>query len=346
MARTMKAIAKLAPEAGATVIEAPIPQPQEGEVLVKVEASAICGTDAHIYNWDPWAASRIKPPLIFGHEFCGYVSQLGAGVNGVCEGDFVSVETHFTCGVCRFCRTGRGHICQKVEIVGVDRDGCFAEYVTVPAENLWKWEHHVDPEVAAIQDPFGNAVHTALECDLLGAQVLITGVGPIGLSAIPVCLKAGAAQVICTDVSDYRLDLAKRLGAHQVINVKEESMVDKVYQYTNGQGTDVLLEMSGHPIAIADGLKTLVNGGEVALLGIPSNPVELDLASEIIFKGARVYGINGRKMYKTWYQAQSLLASGLDLKPLITHRVTFDEFKQGMELVKAGKCGKIIVYPK
>src|SRR5690554_4397873 len=224
MSKTMKAIAKTSPGQGAELIQAPIPQPQAGEVLVKVKASAICGTDVHIYQWDQWSQNRIKPPLIFGHEFSGHVVELGPGVQGVKEGDFVSVETHFTCGRCRFCRTGQGHICEDVKIVGVDRDGCFAEYVTVPAENLWVWRTNVDPEIAAIQDPYGNAVHTALACDLVGKRVLITGVGPIGLAAIPIAKKAGALQVICTDVSPYRLGLAKELGADAAINVAENDM--------------------------------------------------------------------------------------------------------------------------
>ncbi len=345
MTGTMKAVAKLGPRPGAEIIEAPIPQPGPGEVLVKVKVTAICGTDVHIYNWDQWAQSRVKPPLIFGHEFCGTVVELGPGVKGAKEGDFVSVETHFTCGVCRFCRTGRGHICEDVKIVGVDRDGCFAEYVTVPAENLWVWQTDVDPEVAAIQDPYGNAVHTALACDLVGKRVLITGVGPIGLAAIPIAKKAGALQVICTDISPYRLDLARQLGADVAINVAETNMCDAIQEATNGWGVEVLLEMSGSESAINDGLKCLANGGEAALLGIPSRPITMDLADAVVFKGATLHGINGRKMFETWYQGQALIESGLDLRPLITHRFDLTQIDEAMELMNAGQCGKIVLYP-
>lgn len=341
----MRAVAKLGAYKGAEIIEAPIPQPGPGEVLVKVKVTAICGTDVHIYNWDPWAQSRINPPLIFGHEFCGHVVELGSGVKGVAEGDFVSVETHFTCGVCRFCRTGRGHICEDVKIVGVDRDGCFAEYVTVPAENLWVWRTNVDPEIAAIQDPYGNAVHTALACDLVGKRVLITGVGPIGLAAIPIAKKAGALQVICTDVSPYRLGLAKELGADAAINVAENDMQVAIEEATAGWGVDVLLEMSGNESAINGGFRCLTNGGEAALLGIPGRPVTMDLANAVIFKGANVYGINGRKMFETWYQGQALIESGLNLKPLITHRFDLTQMDEAMELMNAGQCGKIVIYP-
>lgn len=345
MSKTMKAVAKVEASPGFQLVEAPIPTPMAGEVLVKVRVSAICGTDVHIYQWDQWAQNRIKPPLIFGHEFCGDVVALGPGVKGVKEGDFVSVETHFTCGVCRFCRTGQGHICQKVEIVGVDRAGCFAEYVTVPYENLWVWNYAVDPEIAAIQDPYGNAVHTALECDLVGAEVLITGVGPIGLAAIPIAKKAGAKQVICSDVSPYRLNLARQFGADVTIDVRTQDLCAEVAKATNGAGIDVLLEMSGNEKAINDAFTCLANGGTASLLGIPAAPIHLDLANAVIFKGAKVLGINGRKMYETWYQGQALLKAGLDLKPLITHRLPLERIGEGFELMKAGQCGKIVIYP-
>ncbi len=345
MSQTMRAAAKTQAAPGFELVEAPIPRPGAGEVLVKVRVSAICGTDVHIYQWDQWAQSRVQPPLIFGHEFCGDVVELGPGVKGVKEGDFVSVETHFTCGVCRFCRTGRAHICQNVQIVGVDRDGCFAEYVTVPYENLWVWDAEVNPEVAAIQDPYGNAVHTALACDLVGASVLITGVGPIGLAAIPIVKRAGAKQVICSDVSSYRLDLAAKLGADLTVNPASQDLYAVVAEATKGRGVDVLLEMSGNEQAINAGFKCLANGGQASLLGIPSKPVNLDLASAIVFKGATVYGINGRKMFETWYQGQALLESGLDLTPLITHRLPLARLGEGLELMKSGQCGKIIIYP-
>lgn len=345
MSKTMKAVAKMEAAFGFELIEAPIPKPGAGEVLVKVRVSAICGTDVHIYNWDQWSQNRIKPPVIFGHEFCGDVVELGAGVKGVKLGDFVSIETHFTCGVCRFCRTGRGHICQTVEIVGVDRDGCFAEYVTVPYENLWVWDYDIDPEIAAIQDPYGNAVHTALACDLVGAEVLITGVGPIGLAAIPIAKRAGAKRIICSDVSPYRLNLAKQFGADVTIDVRTEDLCAEVEKATKGAGIDVLLEMSGNEKAINDAFKCLANGGTASLLGIPSGPIKIDLATAIVFKGATVLGINGRKMFETWYQGQALLEGGLDLTPLITHRLPLERIGEGLELMKAGQCGKVIIYP-
>lgn len=345
MTGTMKAVAKVGARPGAELIEAPIPTPCPGEVLVKVKVSAICGTDVHIYSWDPWAQSRIKPPLIFGHEFCGTVVELGQGVKGAAVGDFVSVETHFTCGICRYCRTGRGHICEAVKIVGVDRDGCFAEYVTVPAENLWVWDTEVDPEIAAIQDPYGNAVHTALACDLVGKRVLITGVGPIGLAAVLIAKQVGALQVICTDVSPYRLEMARKMGADAAINVRDEDMAEAIHAATSGRGVDVLLEMSGSESAINGGLAALVKGGEAALLGIPARPVTIDLADAVIFKGAQLYGINGRKMFETWYQGQALLEAGLNLKSLITHRFDFTQMDEAMELMKTGQCGKIVIYP-
>ena len=345
MSKTMKAVAKTSPGPGAELIQAPVPQPQAGEVLVKVRVSAVCGTDVHIYQWDQWAQSRVKPPLIFGHEFCGDVVEVGPGVKGVSVGDYVSVETHFTCGVCRFCRTGRGHICERVEIVGVDRNGCFAEYVTVPYENLWVWTHDIDPEIAAIQDPYGNAVHTALACDLVGADVLITGVGPIGMAAIPIAKKAGAQRVICTDVSPYRLQLAEKLGADLAINVREESMCEAVFDFTGGKGVDVVLEMSGSESAINDAFTCLAKGGTASLLGIPSQPITIDLANAIVFKGATVHGINGRKMFETWYQGQALLQGGLDLTPIITHRLPLERIGEAMELMRTGQCGKVIIYP-
>ncbi|HHY10027.1 MAG TPA: L-threonine 3-dehydrogenase [Firmicutes bacterium] len=345
MEKTMKAVAKTKPGPGLEIIEVPVPKPKAGEVLVKVKASAICGTDVHIYEWDQWAQSRIRPPLVFGHEFCGEVVELGPCVKGVEVGDFVSVETHFTCGVCRFCKTGRGHICERVEIIGVDRAGCFTEYVTVPHENIWVWDYDVDPEIAAIQDPFGNAVHTAFEADLVGARVLITGVGPIGLAAIPIVKRAGARQVIVSDVSPYRLELARKFGVDLAVDVRSEDLCAKVAEATNGQGIDVLLEMSGNEKAINDAFSCLVNGGTASLLGIPSDPITINLAEAIVFKGAVVLGINGRKMYETWYQAQALLEGGLDLTPLITHRLPMNRIEEGLELMKAGQSGKIILYP-
>lgn len=345
MASTMKALVKHAPARGARLEQVSIPDPQPGEVLVKVTAAAICGTDVHIYTWDPWAAGRIKPPLVFGHEFCGEVIALGAGVDDIALGTRVSAEGHFVCGKCFFCRTGQAHICQDVEIIGVDTNGCFAEYVRVPRGNIWELDPEIPTEVAAIHDPFGNAVHTTLVDTIVGKTVLITGCGPIGVASAAIAKHAGAAQVFASDLNDYRLELARKMGADKVYNVGRDNMVAEVLRETGGLGVDVLLEMAGHPSAINDGFKALRKGGWAALLGLPSKPVELDLSDGIIFKGATVYGINGRRMYETWYQMQALLRGGLDLTPMITHRYKFEDFEEAFELAISGNSGKIILYP-
>lgn len=345
MVDTMKALVKHAPAKGARLEQVPVPTPQPGEVLVKVTAAAICGTDVHIYTWDPWAAGRIKPPLVFGHEFCGEIVALGPGVDDLALGTRVSAEGHFVCGRCYFCRTGQAHICQDVEIIGVDTDGCFAEYVRVPRSNIWELDPEVPTEVAAIHDPFGNAVHTTLIDTIVGNTVLITGCGPIGVIAAAIAKKAGASRVFASDLNDYRLDLALKMGADKVYKVGRDDMVAGVLEETNGLGVDVLLEMAGHPSSINDGLKALRKGGWVSLLGLPSKPVEVDLADGIIFKGAKVYGINGRRMFATWYSMQALLRAGLDLTPLITHRFKFEDFEAAFDLAISGNSGKIILYP-
>lgn len=345
MVDTMKALVKHAPERGARLEQVPVPKPQRGEVLVKVTAAAICGTDVHIYSWDPWAAGRIKPPLVFGHEFCGEVVALGEGVDDLALGTRVSAEGHFVCGKCYYCRTGQAHICQDVEIIGVDTNGCFAEYVRVPRSNIWALDADIPTEVAAIHDPFGNAVHTTLIDTIVGRTVLVTGCGPIGIAAVAIAKKAGATRVFASDLNDYRLDLALKMGADKVFKVGRDDMVQGVLQETHGLGVDVLLEMAGHPSAINDGFRALRKGGWAALLGLPSKPVEVDLADGIIFKGATVYGINGRRMYETWYQMQALLRAGLDLTPLITHSFKFEDFEEAFELAISGNSGKIILYP-
>ncbi|MTI96969.1 MAG: L-threonine 3-dehydrogenase [Firmicutes bacterium] len=346
MAGTMKALVKTGAGPGASLQQVPIPKPKPGEVLIKVTAAAICGTDVHIYGWDQWSAGRIKPPLIFGHEFCGEIVELGEGVKDVPMGKLVTVEGHFVCGKCYYCRTGQGHICQDVEIIGVDTDGCFAEYVVAPAENVWVLDEDVPVEVGAIHDPYGNAVHTTLIDEVVGNTVLVTGCGPIGVAAVAIAKKAGASRVYATDVNEYRLDLALKMGADKVFNVSEVNMVEALMEETEGAGVDVLLEMAGHPSAINDGFSVLRKGGWAALLGItPGKTVDIDLNDGIIFKGATVYGINGRKMYHTWYKMQALLRAGLDLTPMITHRFKFEEFEKAFELASSGKSGKIILYP-
>lgn len=342
---TMKALVKHARERGARLEQVPVPKLKHGEVMVKVTAAAICGTDVHIYKWDPWAAGRIRPPLVFGHEFCGEVVALGEGVEDLPLGTRVSAEGHFVCGKCYFCRTGQAHVCQDVEIIGVDTNGCFAEYIRVPRSNIWVLDREIPTEVAAIHDPFGNAVHTTLVDTIVGKTVLVTGCGPIGVAAVAIAKKAGATKVFASDLNDYRLDLALKLGADKVYKVGRDDMVAEVIAETDGLGADVLLEMAGAPASINDGFRALRKGGWAALLGLPSRPVEIDLADAIIFKGAKVYGINGRRMYETWYQMQALLRAGLDLTPLITHRFKFEEFEEAFELAISGNSGKIILYP-
>lgn len=341
----MKALVKPAREVGATLERVPVPTPGPGEVLVKVSAAAICGTDIHIYQWNKWAQGRIKPPLVFGHEFCGEVFALGEGVDDLPLGTRVSAEGHFICSKCYFCRTGQGHICQDVKIIGVDTAGCFAEYVRVPRGNIWELDPEIPTEVAAIHDPFGNAVHTALVDSLVGNTVLITGCGPIGIIAAAIAKKAGASKVFASDLNDYRLDLAKKMGADKVYKVGRDDVVARVLEETHGLGADVLLEMAGHPSSINDGLRALRKGGWVALLGLPDEPVAIDLADQVIFKGAKIYGINGRRMYDNWYMMQALLRGGLDLIPCITHRFSFEDYEEAFQLAISGNSGKIILYP-
>ncbi|MGE5507538.1 MAG: L-threonine 3-dehydrogenase [Chitinophagales bacterium] len=345
MKGTMKAVAKLKAAPGAELIEAPIPEVPSQHVLVKVLATAICGTDIHIYNWDPWAQGRLKVPRIFGHEFCGEIVELGEGVKGFSLGEYVSVETHVACGQCYFCKNGQAHICQEVEIIGVDRDGCFAEYVSVPVANVWRMDRSIPVEIAAIQDPLGNAIHTALAQELIGNYVEVIGCGPIGLCAVAIARHAGAAKIVAADVNDFRLDLARRLGATLTVNTTQTRLDEAVLEHTRGFGADVMLEMSGHPDAIRQGFAALRKGGQVALLGIPSRPMELDLADAIVFKGATVRGINGRKMFGTWYKAMALLEAGLDVSPVITAKFKLDEFHHAMELARSHEAGKIILYP-
>lgn len=342
----MTAVLKPAPAPGSAVARVPIPPLGPRDVLIKVRAASICGTDLHIHSWDKWAQGRIRPPLVFGHEFCGDVVELGAAVTEVDKGTFVSVEGHIADGTCYQCKTGNAHICENVAIVGVDRPGCFAEYVAIPETNVYPMDPGIPPEVAAIQDPFGNAVHTTLSGDVTGLGVAIVGSGPIGCCAVAVAKAAGARTVFATDIRPYRLDLARRMGADRVIDSAKEDAVAAVLAETGGQGAEVVLEMSGHPEGVRQAFKMLRRGGRVSLLGIPSQPVSLDLAEDVIFKGATVHGINGRRMWQTWYQAQALLKSGkVDLSPLITHTLPLAEIEKGMELLRDGQAAKVILYP-
>jgi threonine 3-dehydrogenase len=342
----MKAVVKAEAAPGAELTTVDIPQVGPGEVLIKVEATSICGTDVHIYEWDPWAASRIKPPMVFGHEFAGEVVELGEGTTRVKVGDHVSAETHIVCGTCHQCRSGKSHICKDVSIIGVDCPGVFAEYAAIPERNAWRNPPDLSPDVASVQEPFGNAVHTALSTELVAKTVLVTGCGPIGLMAIAIAKAAGASLVIGTEIVPYRLELARQIGADLVLNPTTTDTTTEILTSTDQIGVDVLLEMSGNPSAIHEGFSLLKRGGYAALLGLPSRPIEFDLANEIIFKGATVYGVTGRQMWKTWYQTRALLSSrAVDVEPIITHRFPLEEFVQGMELMASGECGKVVLFP-
>ncbi|MDQ0253635.1 threonine 3-dehydrogenase [Evansella vedderi] len=344
--KTMKAIVKDKRAPGATLKEVPIPEIGDQEVLIQVKATSICGTDVHIYAWDEWSQSRVNPPYVFGHEFSGIVVKKGKYVNNVEVGDHVSAETHIVCGHCPQCLTGQAHICANTQIIGVDRDGCFAEYVALPAENMWKNDPELPFDVASVQEPFGNGVHTVLAGDVAGKSVAIIGCGPIGIMAVGIAKAAGASQVIAFDLNEYRLDLAKKMGATTVVNASKENPLEVAKKLTNGHGVDVVCEMSGHPVAMNQGFKMVTNGGRVSILSLPVKPVEIDVTNDIVFKGITVQGITGRRMYETWQQVSGLLGSGqVDVKPIITHHFPLEEFEKGFDLMLQGKCGKVVLHP-
>ena len=346
MAETMMAVVKPEPRPGAEIRDVALPRFGTTDVLVRVKLASVCGTDLHIYNWDTWAQNRIHPPLIPGHEFCGEVAAVGDEVTTVKEGDFVSAEMHIACGKCLQCRTGEAHICQHVKIIGVDADGAFAEYVRIPESNIWKIDPAIPAEYASVLDPLGNAVHTVLSGDIAAKTVAIVGCGPIGLFAIAVSRAVGAAQVFALEVNAYRRKIAREMKADLVLDPSKDDVKTMVMDATAGVGVDVMLEMSGHPDAIRTGFSILRRGGRVSLLGIPSRPVELNFADDIIFKGATILGINGRRMYQTWYQMQALLKAGkLDLRPAITDRISMRDFSKGMKRLKTGEASKILLYP-
>jgi len=344
MASTMQALCKVKPEAGFVLQEVPIPEIGPTDVLIKVEKAGVCGTDYHIYSWDKWAQARVKPQLVIGHEFMGRVAAVGDAVRSVAVGDRVSAEGHIADLTCLLCRTGEAHICERVEIIGVDRDGSFAEYIAMPEYNIWKLDPAIPDEYAAIFDPLGNAVHTVMAAGVSTKSVVITGVGSIGLMAIPVARAAGAAAVYAIDINPAKLELAKRLGADETFDARDPDLVAKIHKLTNGDGVDVLLEMSGQGSAIDTGLQMVRNGGRAALLGIPSDNISINLAERIIFKGLTVLGINGRTMFETWYQTQALVKSGrVDLRPIITHVLPYTEFDKAFALMKSGEAAKIVL---
>lgn len=343
----MKALVKPAAAPGMEMREVAVPSIGPTDVLIAVETASVCGTDLHIYHWDEWAQNRIKPPYTPGHEFCGTIAAVGELVRGLAVGDFVSAEMHIACGHCLQCRTGQAHVCQFVKILGVDGDGAFADYVRIPAANVWKLSPEIPREFGSLFDPFGNAVHTALSGPIAAQTVAVTGCGPIGLFSIAVAKACGAARVFAIEPNASRRELAGRMGADVLLDPTKDDVEARIRAETNGNGVDVLLEMSGHPAAIGQGFRILRNGGRASLLGLPAKPFELDIANAIIFKGATVHGINGRKMYETWFQAESLMRDkGIDLSPVITHRLRLEEFDEAMHLLESGEASKILLRVK
>ncbi|HXN21194.1 MAG TPA: L-threonine 3-dehydrogenase [Candidatus Dormibacteraeota bacterium] len=345
-ANTMKALRKMRPERGATLESVAIPNIAPHEVLVRVSAASICGTDLHIYGWDRWSASRIKPPLTFGHEFCGFVERIGEAVSSVAPGAFVSAEMHVNCGHCHQCRLGEAHICQNLRIIGIDQDGCFAEFVRIPAANIWKIDPAIPQHYGAILDPLGNAVHTVLAGPIAGRTVLVTGCGPIGLMAIAVAKACGSSVIFATELNPLRRAMAKKMGADEVLDPTESDVPVAVRAATGGTGVDVLLEMSGNPAAIQQGFHALRAGGRASLLGIPTKDVVLDLVNDVIFKAATVQGIYGRRMFETWVQMNALLKAGrLNLEPLFGERTALENFADAFALLQSGHAGKVLFYP-
>lgn len=338
----MKALAKTQAGPGIWMIDAKVPDPGHNDVLIQVEKTAICGTDVHIFNWDHWARKNVPLNTITGHEFVGKIVKMGQEVAGFNIGDTVSAEGHITCGYCRNCRAGRRHLCRNTTGIGVNRDGAFAEYISVPAFNVFKIADEISTDWAAIFDPFGNAVHAALAFNLVGEDVLITGAGPIGCMAVAVAHHAGARHIVITDVNDYRLSLAQRMGASCAVNVAKEDLTEVMQRLKMTEGFDVGIEMSGVPSAFEAMLKTMNHGGKIAMLGIPPADMQVDW-NQIIFKGLEIKGIYGREMFETWYKMSSLIRSGLDLAPIITHHYSIDDFEQGFEVMRSGQSGKVIL---
>jgi len=346
MPPTMKALRKVKAGKGLQIEQLPVPPIGPTDVLVRVKATSICGTDLHIYGWDHWSQGRIKPPVTLGHEFCGYVERVGEEVTAVKSGDFVSAEMHVNCGHCHQCRVGQSHICQNLRIIGIDIDGAFAEFVKIPGTNIWKLDHAIPEHYAAILDPLGNAVHTVLAGPIAGQTVLVTGCGPIGLMSIAVAKACGSSTVFATETNDHRRQMAKEMGADLVLNPLAGDPVVKIREATGGTGVDALLEMSGNPQAIQQGFKALRAGGRASLLGIPTENVPLDLVEDVIFKGATVQGIYGRRMYDTWVQMTALLKAGrVNLQPLFSERLELENFELAFGKLQSGLAGKVLMYP-
>ena len=338
----MRALVKGVAGPGFELRDVPVPTIRDDEVLIRVRRAGVCGTDVHIYDWDAWAQGRCRPPFVVGHEFAGEVARVGKLVTDVREGDRVTAEGHIVDGRCLLCRTGNSHVCPHTKIIGVDRDGCFADYIAMPATNVWHLDENVSFDVGGIHDPMGNAFHTTLtHTEIPGATVLVTGCGPIGLFAIGICKAAGASRIIASDVNETRLALARRMGAHDTVHPAEAEAV--VRQHTDGLGVDVVLEMSGVPSAIHQAFALVRVGGRVQMLGIPAKPMDVDFATEVIFKGITIYGVVGRRMYDTWHQVTRFLRSGMfDPTPVITHRFPLEQYDEAIRAIKTGAAGKVI----
>jgi threonine 3-dehydrogenase len=340
----MRALAKLEPREGMWLIEAPRPQVGPNDVLIRISNTSLCGTDVHIYNWDAWSQRTIPVPLITGHEYVGVIEELGSEVTGFAVGDRVSGEGHLTCGHCRNCRAGRRHLCRNTLGVGVQRQGAFADYLVLPVVNAFKLPPSIPDEIGAILDPLGNAVHTALTYDLVGEDVLITGAGPIGLMAAAVARFVGARHIVITDVNPERLKMAATLGASRAVDVSRPGadLTDVMADLGMTEGFDVAMEMSGAPGAFGQILDTVIHGGKVALLGIPSRDIAIDW-NKVIFKGLTIQGIYGRQMFETWYKMSNLLQAGLDVSPVITHRFPMDDYQTAFDVMRSGRSGKVIL---
>ena len=337
----MKALVKSKSEQGLWMKDVPVPQIGKNDVLIKIRKTAICGTDIHIFNWDAWAQKTIKTPLVIGHEFVGTVAEMGANVRDVEIGELVSGEGHIVCGHCRNCLAGRRHLCIEPNCIGVDRDGAFAEYLSVPVSNIWHCNSKIPTDVLSCFDPFGNAVHTTLSYDLVGEDVLITGAGPIGCMAVGVAKQAGARYVVITDVNPYRLELAKKMGPTMTLDVRSERIEEAIKKLDMKEGFDVGLEMSGNPAAFQSMLANICHGGKIAMLGImPATAIDWDY---VVFNGLTIKGIYGREMFETWYKATMLIEGGVDITPLITHRFAYTEFSEAFEVMRSGESGKVIL---
>ncbi|HCS52724.1 MAG TPA: L-threonine 3-dehydrogenase [Planctomycetaceae bacterium] len=338
----MKALVKSHPKEGLWLEDVPEPTISINDVLIKVDRTGICGTDVHIYNWDKWAQKTIPVPMVVGHEFVGEIVEIGSNVADFRVGEIVSGEGHVVCGRCRNCMAGRRHLCADTKGIGVNRPGAFAEYISLPMTNVWHHDHSIDRDIASIFDPFGNAVHTALSFPVLGEDVLITGAGPIGCMAAAVCQYAGARYVVVSDVNPWRLELAKKMGATHVVDVRSESIADVQKHLGMHEGFDVGLEMSGNPHAFHDMIDNMCHGGKIAMLGIPEGEMAID-CNKVVFNMLTIKGIYGREMYETWYKMTVMIQGGLNISPIITHRFHYSDFQEGFDIMRSGMSGKIIL---